>query len=216
MPSSDEELDVPEPKVVLVGQANVGKTCIVQRAVNGIFNDETANTLGASYTTLLISDGDTPISRLQIWDTAGQEKFRGMAPMYYRGCDVAILIYSIDDMSSFEEIESWYHSLKENIDKTSIDLYLVGNKKDLVEERQVSYEDGERCAVQLNARFYELSAKTGEGIEDFFRTIARLFTDKVNGGKQVQHKDEDKKNTVSLKSEDKTNSHPKKKFTCSF
>ena len=182
--SCEEELEVPEPKIVIIGDANVGQTCIVQRALNGIFNEVNSSTLGAAYTSLLIYNGDKPISRLQIWDTAGQEKFRGMTPMYYRGRDVAILVFSIDDLTSFKGIDVWYKSLQENVtneqEETHIDIYLVGNKKDLEGMRTVSRESAEQKAKEMSAKYYEVSAKTGESIEDLFRTIARLYNDRVN------------------------------------
>ena len=157
---------------------------IVQRALNGIFNEVNSSTLGAAYTSLLIYNGDKPISRLQIWDTAGQEKFRGMTPMYYRGSDVAILVFSIDDLTSFKGIDVWYKSLQENVtneqEETHIDIYLVGNKKDLEGMRTVSRESAEQKAKEMSAKYYEVSAKTGESIEDLFRTIARLYNDRVN------------------------------------
>lgn len=165
-----------ELKLVFVGNTSVGKTCIVKKATTGIFNEESISTLGASYVSKLVTYQGREI-RLQIWDTAGQERYRGMTPMYYRGAHVAFIIYSISDRSSFEDVDDWLESLRENAD-VDIIIFLVGNKYDLENERKVSTEEGEKKAEEIGAIFYEVSAKIGYGIDDLFKDICNYYFEK--------------------------------------
>ena len=127
-----------EVKVVLLGQSAVGKTCIVNHLLTGKFDDSVSPTLGASYASKTLDVNGQKVS-LQIWDTAGQERFRVLAPMYYRGAQAAILVYSIIEEASFQQIDYWSSSLKENAG-SSVELFLVGNKCDLESERVIKEE----------------------------------------------------------------------------
>ena len=167
--------DEKQLKLVLVGQSSVGKTCIVKKATIGVFADDIAPTLGASFVSKTIEIDKSNVT-LQIWDTAGQERYRGMTPMYYRGAHVALLVYSIIDESSFSALDSWVSSIKEEADP-SIILYFAGNKCDVESQREVSYESGLEKANHYGAQFFEVSAKTGYGIEDLFTAIAKSYID---------------------------------------
>jgi small GTP-binding protein len=116
--------------------------------------------------------------RLQIWDTAGQERYRGMTPMYFRGAHEAIVAYAVTDQESFEGVDSWITSLRDNADPEII-LLLVGNKCDLDDQRVVSTEAGQQKANELSATFYEVSAKTGDRVEDLFLDLAKTFLEKT-------------------------------------
>jgi len=175
--------DTRELKLVLVGQTSVGKTCIVKKTTTGSFSEDSVPTLGASYVSKLVTIGSVDV-RLQIWDTAGQEKYRGMTPMYYRGAQVALLVYCINDKSSFEGIDGWLTSLRDNADPDII-LFLVGNKCDLELSRAVTTEEGQNKADLINAHFHEVSAKSGQGIEDLFAEIPKLFLEKQQPNEPV-------------------------------
>jgi small GTP-binding protein len=162
--------EVGEHKVVLIGATSVGKTCIVKRGTTGIFDSSTMPTLGASYTSKLVNVGDS-VTRLLIWDTAGQERYRGITPMYYRNAVAAIIVYSLADRESFKQVEVWLRSLEENI-PAGVLLFLVGNKSDLEEQREVTIDEGQEKATEIHATFSEVSAKTGDGIDELFITVA--------------------------------------------
>jgi small GTP-binding protein len=162
-----------EMKLVLVGNTSVGKTCIAKMATSGTFVDDSVPTLGASYVSKLVRIDNTEV-RLQIWDTAGQERYRGMTPMYFRGAHEAVIAYSITDQESFDGIDSWVGSLRENADPEII-LFLVGNKCDLEEQRVIPMDKGEEKAKELSATFYEVSAKSGDRVEDLFTDLAKTF-----------------------------------------
>ena len=172
-----------ELKIVLVGHANVGKTCIVKRATTQTFSEDTAPTLGASYVSKLVPVNGTDI-RLQIWDTAGQERYRGMTPMYYRGAQVALIVYSIHDSESFDAVDGWLNSLNENSDGDRI-LFLIGNKCDLEYDRVVTTELAQTKSKSIKAHFYEVSAKTGQGIEELFNDIPKYFLEKQKPTEQI-------------------------------
>lgn len=152
-------------KVVLLGNAGTGKTCIVKHITTGTFNDSTAPTFGASYASKSITVGGTEY-KLQIWDTAGQEKFRSMAPMYYRSAHAALVVYSVVDAASFVAVDTWVASLRDNTDPDLV-VFLVGNKIDLP-DHAVTESDGETHARKIGAIHWVVSAKTGEGLVDLF------------------------------------------------
>jgi small GTP-binding protein len=176
--------DVGEHKVVLIGATSVGKTCIVKRGTTGVFDSSTMPTLGASYTSKLVNVGDA-VTRLLIWDTAGQERYRGITPMYYRNAVAAIIVYSIADRESFAQVEVWLKSLEENI-PAGVLLFLVGNKADLEENREVTIDQGQEKANAIHATFSEVSAKVGDGIDELFVTVASTcFEHKQAKGKEA-------------------------------
>ena len=181
-----------ELKLVLIGNANVGKTCVVKKATTSSFSEDSVPTLGASYVSKAVTCGRTEV-RLQIWDTAGQERYRGMTPMYFRGAHAAIIMYSLTDQESFTAIDSWISSLRDNADPNII-MFLVGNKQDLAAEaRVVSTESGEQKAAEIKAEFCEVSAKTGYGVDDLFMNITRRF---VESSPEIGNVEEE---TVDLK-----------------
>jgi small GTP-binding protein len=165
--------DVRELKLVVVGNTSVGKTCIAKVATCGEFPEESVATLGASYVSKLVTVTGRDI-RLQIWDTAGQERYRGMTPMYFRGANVAMVCYAIDDRETFDAVDSWMTSLKENAPPQVL-VFLVGNKCDLEHHRQVPSESGQEKAKAIRATFYEVSAKTGDRVDELFLAMAKTF-----------------------------------------
>lgn len=163
------EVDI---KIVLVGETNVGKTCIVRRVICNVFDNTPNPTLGAGYSSKYLTISGTDV-HLQIWDTAGTERYRGMAPMYYREAKAALVCFSIASKESFEKADYWAQSLKNNLGN-SVKLFLVGNKLDLASERVVSEADAEALAQEIGAESYlEVSAKTGEFVNELFETATK-------------------------------------------
>jgi small GTP-binding protein len=160
-------------KVVLVGDTKVGKSCILSRFVQGTFDRNMPATIGAAFLTKVITTPNGPV-RLQLWDTAGQEKFRSLAPMYYRSSAVAVLVYDVTTKSSLDGLEDWAAEIADKAPH-NIKLVVIGNKIDMTEERRVTQQAGQELARTLNAVHYgETSAKTGDGINDVFNKIAEL------------------------------------------
>ncbi|EAY11551.1 small GTP-binding protein, putative [Trichomonas vaginalis G3] len=168
---SHESEQMPNVKLVLLGESTVGKTSIVNVAHRGEFIEDQTSTIGACFQIKKMKVGDATV-KLHLWDTAGQERFRSLAPMYYRDAQYALLIYAIDNHDSFDSIETWHSGLVEDC-STVPHIVLIGNKTDLVDSRTVTYEQGQELAHRLNARFYEVSAKADhESIVKMFQDIA--------------------------------------------
>lgn len=160
-------------KVVMVGDTRVGKSCILNRLVNGNFDRNMPATIGAAFMSKVIQT-DAGAVRLQLWDTAGQEKFRSLAPIYYRSSSVAVLVYDVTSLTSLESLKEWR---SEVISKAPPDIKLVviGNKADLVDERVVQEAAGQELSKQLGATlFAEVSAESGSGISEIFAKIANF------------------------------------------
>ena len=160
-------------KVVLVGDTKVGKSCILSRFVQGTFDRNMPATIGAAFLSKIITTSNGPV-RLQLWDTAGQEKFRSLAPMYYRSSSVAVLVYDVTSKTSLVDLEDWAAEIADKA-PNNIKLVVIGNKVDLIDEKCVSAESGKEIADKMGAiLFAETSAKSGEGINEIFSKIADL------------------------------------------
>ena len=163
-------------KVVLLGDQNVGKTCIVLRYVEGTFGTDVTSTIGAFFLSKKVNINNNNI-KLQIWDTAGQERFRAMAPMYYRGAHAAILVFDVTSVNSFVTMKGWVSELIDNLSPTDdIVLSIACNKSDRKKDRKVSTEMIIDFARSVGAMVFETSAKTGGGVDELFKktTIAMI------------------------------------------
>jgi small GTP-binding protein len=160
-------------KVVLVGDTKVGKSCILTRFVQDSFERSMPATIGAAFFTKVVSTSDANV-RLQLWDTAGQEKFRSLAPMYYRAAAVAVVVYDITNRGTFESLPTWQKEISEKAPPNT-QLVIIGNKIDLIDDRQVSTAEGEQSAKELGAKLFgETSAESGDGIDAIFTRIADM------------------------------------------
>ena len=166
-------------KIVLLGDQNVGKTSIALRYVEGTFSSKMTSTIGAFFLSKKINVSGNSV-KLQIWDTAGEERFRAMAPMYYRGADAAILVVDVTDINSFVTMKGWVEELHTNTMKKDIVLSIACNKTDLL-NRKVPEETVNEYAKSAGAQVYETSAKTGLGIAELFKaTTDELLMRKQN------------------------------------
>mgnify|MGYP001045440580 CR=1 FL=1 len=167
-----------ESKIVFLGAASVGKTSIICRAVSDEFDAEMPATIGACYTAKKVEINGTSVN-LQIWDTAGQERFRTLAPMYYRGSVIAVLVFSLVESSSLDDVKNWASEIKKQTEEMP-KLFVVGNKMDLENERQVTTAQGEAVAKELEAIYVEVSAKSGRGVDDLVVNIAEESVKKLS------------------------------------
>jgi len=166
-------------KLVLIGDSSVGKSCLMTRFVDDRFSDIHLSTIGVDFKTMTtMLDGK--IVKLHIWDTAGQERFAQVTTHYYRGADGAILVYDTTSAQSFESIENWAEAVQ-SANSNPVVLLLVGNKNDLLDERQVSRQSGEELAAQLGAPFMETSARDSSNVDIAFLNLAKTL---VNQRKQ--------------------------------
>ena len=165
-------------KIVLVGDAGTGKTCIISRFVNDRFEKSQMTTACPSFCTKTISYPEyNKTINLDIWDTAGQEIYRAISKLFYKGACVGILVYDITSQKSFDSIkEYWYNELKENTESNII-FNVVGNKQDLFEQEQVKEDDAKEFAKSINAGFYLTSAKRNISISDLFINSGKKYID---------------------------------------
>ena len=170
----DAEIDYTTCKVVLLGEAGVGKTSIISRYVNNTFSDVLMSTTGASFAIKKLEIDDHKI-KFQIWDTAGQERFRSLAKIFYQNAAVAVLVYDITRRDSFQKLKDfWVKELKENA-PSDIILAIAANKSDNYEFEVVSLKEGKELAQEINAIFKSTSAMLSHGIEDLFKLIGEKF-----------------------------------------
>ncbi|XP_034189590.1 RAS oncogene family member Rab21 [Osmia lignaria lignaria] len=174
-------------KVVLLGEGCVGKTSVALRYVDGKFNDKHISTLQASFLNKKLTVNDKKVN-LAIWDTAGQEKFHALGPIYYRMSNGAILVYDITDEDTFQKVKNWVKELKKMLG-SEICLAIAGNKVDLEKNRSVSIQEAEEYAKQVGAMHYHTSAKLSQNIEEMFLDLTQ---------RMIQHADEaEQKSTLT-------------------
>ena len=153
-------------KFIIIGDSSVGKSNLLLRYLNNKFEDEYQSTIGVEFGAKNL-EIDNINYRIQLWDTAGQEQFRSITRAYYQNSVCAIVVYDISNEITFKNVKDWIDDVRAQSPK-NIYIMLVGNKNDLVEKRQVSYEKGLEYANSNNINFIETSAKTGENVENVF------------------------------------------------
>ena len=158
--------EIPKYKLIFLGDQSVGKSCILNRFRNDTFTEEYQATIGLDFQSKNVQIDNQDI-HLLLYDTAGQEKFRSLIPMYTRDANIILLVYDIACRESFEHLPEWINDLS-NVKLDDVIFALVGNKNDLEAQRQVSPEEGEKFAQERNYIFHEVSAKTADGFSDLF------------------------------------------------
>lgn len=160
-------------RVVAIGDASVGKTSILNRLMEQKFDPYEQSTVGANWQLYVREVGGYRVE-IQIWDTAGQEKFRSLGPLYYRSSVGAIVVYDVTNRASFRSVEEWIENFT-NVAGTEVVVMLVGNKCDLTEQREVTAKEALDWARPRGYAVYETSAKTGENIESVFEALAEAL-----------------------------------------
>ena len=164
-------------KYIIIGDPSVGKSNLLMKFANNKFTEEYEATIGVEFGVKNITL-DNQIYRIQIWDTAGQENFRSITRAYYKNSVCALVVYDITKRESFENVQSWIQDCRNQSPKTII-MVLVGNKNDLENERDVSFDEGEQFAKNNNMIFYETSAKTGKNVNEIFENTVNNISKKI-------------------------------------
>ena len=159
-------------KILLLGDSSVGKTCFLMRYSDNTFQEIHMSTIGLDYKLKNVQLDDGNIVKIQIWDTAGQDRFRSITKNYYKGAHGIILIYDITSRKTFDNIKNWVTQIKEEVSE-KVSIILVGNKIDDEKNRKVSTEEGEKMAKECGFDFYETSAKSGINIDKTFNDLVK-------------------------------------------
>ena len=157
-------------KLILIGNSGVGKSSIIQRYMKQTFEDSYKCTIGVDFLMKTLEIKGKTV-KLQLWDTAGQEKYKSMVASYYRGANVALVVFDITNHSSFDSLPLWIENYYKNGPEQK-NIILIGNKKDMVENRQVTQEEAETFSETNNMMYFETSAKEGDNIEYVFTYAA--------------------------------------------
>lgn len=160
-----------EYKIVIIGSASVGKTCLIHRLVHKTFDEHIPSTVGMMFLSHDIEvDGVT--YKIHIWDTAGQERLRAIVPLYYRDANGVILVYDITSRSSLPDLEYWYKDMADH-NNEKVSTIIVGNKSDLELNIKVSHEEAKEFAKKHNSQWVLTSAKDGSGVEEAFTMLIK-------------------------------------------
>ena len=176
--------EIPKYKLIFLGDQSVGKSCILNRFMNDTFTEEYQATIGLDFQSKNVQIDNQDI-HLLLYDTAGQEKFRSLIPMYTRDANIILLVYDISSKESFVNLSDWLCDFT-NIKKEDVIFVVGGNKTDLDVRREVNSDERENFAKEQTFIFAEVSAKTGEGFSELFykNLFERIRTKFRPGGQQ--------------------------------
>ena len=195
-------------KIIILGASTVGKTSIFLRYFNNEFSHGTLTTLGVDFKTKFFKFEDKKL-KINYIDTAGQEKFKSISENYLKGTDGVILVFDLTNKETLDLVNYWADCIKKN-NRDNIGLILFGNKSDLENDRDVTYEEGKNLADKLKCLYYEGSAKTGENIEFVMNEIAKISY--FEWKKTAENRMSIRLSSVASIEEEKINN--KKKFCC--
>ena len=162
------EEDIQHFKIIFLGDQYVGKSSILNRFYQDKFEQDYQATIGLDFHSKNVDINGNSV-RLLLYDTAGQEKFKSLIPMYIRDANIIIVVYDISNKDSFTHTEHWVNETKDLKREDAI-FVLVGNKIDLEDQRAVSQKEGEDFATEKGFLFFEVAAKTGEKVQELFET----------------------------------------------
>ena len=174
--------------LMLLGDSQVGKSSLLLRLTGNQFNDSQLTTVGKQSYIMQVNLHGYEL-KMKIWDTAGQERFKSMSVQVIKTSDAVVLVYAINDRNSFNALDKWLLKISEASDISKKPIIVIGNKSDLDDKRQVSYEEGENFAKNKGYNFYETSAKTGENINeafnDIFEQLYKILEGEITGRDKV-------------------------------
>ena len=203
--SGDQEYDYLF-KLLLIGNSSVGKSSLLFRFVENVWDDSFVPTIGVDFVSNLLSvilifiykqklktlEVNGKKVKLQIWDTAGQERFKNITASYYRGGNGVLVVYDITERESFENLNSWLIEIEKNANKNVYKL-LIGNKCDLEDKRKVSFQEGKDFAESNGMKFMETSAKTASKVQEAFELLTNeIIKASISKEKGLEKKENNK------------------------
>lgn len=201
-------------KIVIAGNSGVGKTNLISRYVHDEFSEESSPTIGVDFQAKCEKIEDVNI-KLQFWDTAGQEKHKAIANSYYKQANGAILCYDLTDKNSFKKLTFWLEEIRNSAPK-DMKIILLGNKSDLIEEREISEEEGLTFAKENGFFFMEVSAKENPDgvVNTAFRELMKEILNDMEGEREEANKRETAMRTDTLTQIEVNKKMPEKKGGC--
>ena len=204
--------EIPKYKLIFLGDQSVGKSCILNRFMNDTFTEEYQATIGLDFQSKNVQIDNQDI-HLLLYDTAGQEKFRALIPMYTRDANIILLVYDVTSKDSFLHLSDWLKDLT-NVKKEDVIFAVVGNKIDLDDRREVNSNEGENYAKEHDFIFAEVSAKTGDGFSElFYKNLFEKIRNKFRPGGQQQTSEV---NNIKFNIENEKKKNETKKGCCQF
>lgn len=195
-------------KAILVGESQTGKTCILNKLVSNIFIENPGSTNVAENLEKDFTVNNKTIT-LDIWDTAGQEKFRSLNKIFFKDAEIALLVYDITKKQTFDELKNFWVDQVRSFSGEDVLFAIVGNKADLYTKEEVNENMGQELADEVKGIFAQTSAKHGTGINDLFQKVverkielSQNLNDKVFGVKLDQKKQKEKKECCGGKKKD--------------
>jgi len=193
-------------KMILIGDTAVGKSSIMGRYVDGNFNHQFVSTIGVDFKVKTIKINDKVV-KIQIFDMAGQERFRSIVSVYYKGRHGVVIIFDLTDKESFRNIKIWLHEV-DKYSSDNVNKILIGNKSDLIDRRRVTFEEAHELAESMGIDYIETSARDNINIDEIFLNIAKNI---INTNKLINNKN---KSTIKLIEGQQVNFDEKKNRCC--
>ena len=167
-------------KFIVIGSSGVGKTSILKRLIDDQFSPDNVSTIGVEYMSTVV-EIDGQAVKLQIWDTAGQEKFRSIAKSYFRHAVGVVLVYDITDRKSFDDLSLWLNDVHSLCDPNA-SIIMIGNKLDISSQRAVSTSEAQSFATNHQLSYIETSARGGDNVVEAFNRAAKMVYDRAEAG----------------------------------
>ena len=205
-------------KLVVLGDSGVGKSCLIERFIRGVFNKDYIASTKENYSSKTIEIPEIGKSiTFDIWDTVGQERYRSLARYFYQGAKIAILVYDITRKDSFDSVKNWwYKDIKEHGDPDIV-IGIAGNKSDRYDDEEVIEQEARDFAKSNGAVFCLISVQNNSGIEELFRNVGRKYLEPIypniesDKQKPNQKKESKQKNETGEKDANKKKEKKKKK-----
>ena len=179
-------------KVLLLGNSDVGKSSLLLRYVDSVWNDAFVQTIGVDFKVKTLTINEKKV-KMQIWDTAGQERFRTVVSTYFRGAHGILLLYDVTNRDSFKNLESWLIEIEKNA-KEKVLKILIGNKCDLTDDREITSDEGKAFALRNGMEFMETSAKMNTNVSEAFETLGKLMIEFNSKSNTTSQKNNQNKN----------------------
>ena len=203
-------------KIVLLGDSGVGKTNLISRFTKNMFSPNSKATIGVEFF-IKTYKVNNKILKIEIWDTARQERYKSITSVYYKGAKGAFIVYDITSRKSFDDVDKWIEEIKEKTSK-DIKLIIIGNKIDLKDERDITTNEALNKFKGMDIPFMETSALDDTNVSEVFLDLIKIiYQDIIKGDNDEYFFDNEKKSTaIDLNNIENTENNKKKKYFCCY